>query len=58
MDLRTMKRFAAEGRYKSFQMLRHDTELMAHNALAFNSSGDRYVFSIIFVANTLASRRF
>jgi hypothetical protein len=53
-----MKRFAAEGRYKSFQMLRHDTELMAHNALAFNSSGDRYVFSIIFVANTLASRRF
>jgi len=24
-------------------MLRHDVELMAHNALAFNSSGDRCV---------------
>jgi hypothetical protein len=43
MDLRTMKTFAEQGRYKSFQMLRHDVELMAHNALAFNSSGDRCV---------------
>jgi len=42
VDLETMGQGAGAGMYKSFQMLRHDTELMCHNALLFNSSGDKY----------------